>query len=278
MKPKQSSFSCVLNDSADDCIVILKGLKQRENKYRVGDYLGRFAEQVSAPSKSQVDVQCRYQMCQWSYSIADYCKLKKDTVASAINTLDRFLDATPCALTDQSVFQLAAMTSMYMSVKLNEVNGLGMDCMVAFSRGSFSARQYETMEKIIVEACKWYMNPPTANQIGHELVLWMCGQDNIIPFDTLLDLVNLQVEAAVYDYYLVTAAPSLIAVAAFLNAVEGMEVHTPQEQRRIRNKVISAIEMSRSESQLLPKAQQRLYELISDSFTFSFDHPYENQN
>ncbi|KAG7336478.1 hypothetical protein IV203_024844 [Nitzschia inconspicua] len=128
------------------------------------------------------------------------------------------------------------------------------------------------MEKIIVETCKWYMNPPTANQIGHELVLWMCGQDNIVPFDTLLDLVNLQVEAAVYDYYLVTAAPSLVAVAAFLNAVEGMGVHTPQEQRRIRNKVISTIEMSRSESQLLPKVQQRLYELISDSFTFSFDH------
>lgn len=247
----------------DDCILVLKILKRREAKYCIGNYLRRFHNENPSAPKDCVDVLCRNQMCQWINSIVDFCKCDRSSVASAMSLLDRFLNVSPWALKDRKTFQLAAMTSIYLSLKVNEVNGLGLDSMVAMSKNTFSMEQFEAMERSMVEACQWYLNPPTANQMGHWLAQWASQQDSRLPIDALLDLINMQVENAVYDYYLIAAAPSLVSIAALLNAMDSMGLFTTQEQQSIKGKVTTTLEMSHSDLHLLPQVQQRLYELLS---------------
>lgn len=263
--PPPSSSSV---DACDDYVTILKAMKQSEVKYRVGDYLHRLSEQQQQPtnpskSESYVNAECRHRMCQWSFSVADFCHYQKDTVAVSMKILDRFLDVTPWVLQDRSAFQLAALTSMYMAVKLIETAGLPMKQVAELSKGAFTIEQFEAMERAILEAANWFINPPTATQMGYRMAQWMSSLDHRLPLDALLDLINMQLEAAVFDYYLVTAAPSLLSVAALFNAMEGMAVHTPEELRQIRHMVTSTLDISPADLKLLPQAQVRLYELLS---------------
>jgi hypothetical protein len=251
---------------ADDCLEALQAMKRRECNYRIGDYLHR-NDQEGPPIRSHVNADCRYQMCRWSFTMIDYLHYHKNDVAVAMYILDRFLDVSPWVLTDRSTFQLASITCLYMSIKLNETVGVALDMMVQVSHGSFTVRQFETMERIILHATKWRINPPTPMQMGHLLARWLSCHDKRLPFETLLDLINMQVVTALLDYGMVTVAPSLVAVAALLNAVECMGVTSSTDQGHILHNVTSVLEFSARDRQLLNLAQERLYENFSGNPT-----------
>jgi hypothetical protein len=253
-------------DTANDCLEALKAMKRRESNYRIGDYLHRRDEEGPTP-RSHVNADCRYRMCQWSFSIIEYLHYHIDDVAISMYILDRFLDASPWALTDRSAFQLASITCLYMSIKLNETVGVALDMMVQVSHGTFTVRQFEAMERIILQATKWNVNPPTPMQMGYFLARWLSCQDQRLPVDTLLDLINMQVKTALLDYGLVTVAPSLVAVAALLNAMESMGVTSSKDQGHILHNITGMLEFSATDRQLLHLTQQRLYENLSGHTT-----------
>ena len=61
-------------------------------------------------------------MAKWCCEIADFCKYKRETVAIAMNCLDRFM-STPVGhqiLLDRNAYQLASMTALYSAVKIHE--------------------------------------------------------------------------------------------------------------------------------------------------------------
>jgi hypothetical protein len=253
-------------DAADDYLETLKVMRRRESNYLIGDYLHR-KDGEGSTSRSHVNVDCRFQMCQWSFTIVDYLHYHEDDVAVAMYILDRFLDVSPWALTDRSTFQLASITCLYMSVKLNETVGVSLDMMVQVSHGTFTVQQFEAMERIILQATKWHINPPTPMQMGYLLARWLSCQDLRLPFDTLLDLINTQVKTALLDYGLVTVPPSLVAAAALFNAVESMRVTSSKDQGHFLQNITSILEFSASDRQLLHLAQQRLYENLSGNPT-----------
>merc|ERR1712232_842236 len=84
-----------------------------------------------------VDSSCRFAMARWCNETADFCNYKRETVAIAINCLDRFM-STPNGrevLLDRNLYQLAAMTALYSSVKIHEQEAMDPDLMSMLSRG-----------------------------------------------------------------------------------------------------------------------------------------------
>eukprot|EP00984_Skeletonema_dohrnii_P030818 scaffold22633_cov75-Skeletonema_dohrnii-CCMP3373.AAC.1 len=72
----------------------------------------------------------RMKLVDWCYSIADHCQHSRNTVASAMEMVDRFL-STPSNSTDtarvayeaqraQIKFQLLTITALYVAIKINE--------------------------------------------------------------------------------------------------------------------------------------------------------------
>ncbi|KAL7446240.1 hypothetical protein ACHAXM_010343 [Skeletonema potamos] len=72
----------------------------------------------------------RRKLVDWCYSVVDHCQLSRETVASAMDMVDRFLsmpsnsvDAARVsdeALRDQSKFQLLTIAALYSSIKVHE--------------------------------------------------------------------------------------------------------------------------------------------------------------
>ncbi|KAK1746774.1 hypothetical protein QTG54_002118 [Skeletonema marinoi] len=85
---------------------------------------------LSASDPTMVTAGDRKQLVDWCYSIVDQCKLSRETVASAMEMADRFLDmpinsanaarVSDEALRDVCKFQLLIIAALYASIKINE--------------------------------------------------------------------------------------------------------------------------------------------------------------
>lgn len=117
---------------------------------------------------------------EWFYKIVDHFLLDRGVVAIAIDYFDRFLLIRPKADTEtmkQKMYQLIAMSSLYIAMKLHGGNDDGMlecdwkikrksiclDGFVKLSRGQFIPQDILTMEVMILKTLSWKMNPPTVS-------------------------------------------------------------------------------------------------------------------
>ena len=138
-----------------------------------------------------------------------------------MNHLDRFLGSYHDTV-DKNLFQLLAMTCLYLSIKLNEYKHLlipgsksSMDTILQLSRGFFTLKEMEKMEYEVLHRLRWHVHPPTAQLfVKHFLFFLSCEEHE------LHDLAQFMIELSVMDYFFVSYKPSEIAMAALLNSME----------------------------------------------------------
>jgi len=116
---------------------------------------------------------------EWFYKIIDHFLLERGVVAIAMDYVDRFLFQHPPDDIDAMsirMYQLVAMTSLYIAMKLHGGNEEGDEispwkikrktfCVKGFvklSRGQFVPEDIVTMETTIFKTLGWKMNPVTA--------------------------------------------------------------------------------------------------------------------
>jgi lipoyl(octanoyl) transferase len=107
-----------------------------------------FSTNSSSTSASGINEVWREKICEWSYQVIDHFDFSREVVSISIHYLDRYLSARPV---NKKVFQLAAMTSLYLAIKLYEPAGtLSMKSMIELCRGFFLVEQMEEMEMTIL--------------------------------------------------------------------------------------------------------------------------------
>jgi hypothetical protein len=90
----------------------------------------------------------REKICEWCYQVIDHFNFSREVVAISVHYLDRYLAGRPCG---KKIFQLAAMTSLFLAIKLYEPGGkLSMQSMIELSRGYFDLEQMAAMEVAIL--------------------------------------------------------------------------------------------------------------------------------
>jgi len=198
--------------------------RQEELAYSVSDYLSCLPITNTALD-TPVDASCRLVMAKWCNEIADFCKYKRETVAIAMNCLDRFMSSPSGQgiLLDRNQYQLAAMTALYSSVKIHEQEAMDPNLVSTLSRGVHSAQAVEVMESKMLTAIQWRVNPPTAMSFVRSMV-------NLVPDhlmhscerETIADIAKLQIEMIVNEYNFCTFNASSIAFACALNAMESV--------------------------------------------------------
>lgn len=181
-----------------------------------------------------IDPECRFRMTEWCYQLIDHCGFRRETVATAISCLDRFLASRP---TDDDVFmirarfQLAAMTCLYSVVKVHEKQAMDTELVSRLSSGLFAPKEVEVMEMEILLSIGFLVNPPTALAFCKYLLDamptdWMTTEMR----DTVLELAKYQTEMAVGDVELIRVKPSWIALASLTNAMESIKESYPFKQ------------------------------------------------
>eukprot|EP00568_Trieres_chinensis_P008532 CAMPEP_0183294874 /NCGR_PEP_ID=MMETSP0160_2-20130417/3035_1 /TAXON_ID=2839 ORGANISM="Odontella Sinensis, Strain Grunow 1884" /NCGR_SAMPLE_ID=MMETSP0160_2 /ASSEMBLY_ACC=CAM_ASM_000250 /LENGTH=312 /DNA_ID=CAMNT_0025456257 /DNA_START=33 /DNA_END=971 /DNA_ORIENTATION=- len=204
--------------------------KQERENYRLGDYIGQI--EVLSLSRAdmcdQIDEECRGKMSFWCYQVIDHCKLNRETVEIAMFYLDRFLLSRygERALKSRRKFQLAAMTALYIALKLHEDVTVGPKTMCTLSRGSYSDKDFVEMEVRMLVALQWHVHPPTSSAfISHFLLLLPTDILSESELAQILEFSKHQAEVAVNEYYFVPIKSSIIALAAISNSLEMLLTH-----------------------------------------------------
>eukprot|EP00549_Striatella_unipunctata_P001612 CAMPEP_0118706274 /NCGR_PEP_ID=MMETSP0800-20121206/20447_1 /TAXON_ID=210618 ORGANISM="Striatella unipunctata, Strain CCMP2910" /NCGR_SAMPLE_ID=MMETSP0800 /ASSEMBLY_ACC=CAM_ASM_000638 /LENGTH=311 /DNA_ID=CAMNT_0006608751 /DNA_START=38 /DNA_END=973 /DNA_ORIENTATION=+ len=208
-----------------DSIEVMRA--QEETAYRVKNFLPDFRRTLNEESREK--------MCLWTFQVADFCDLKRSTVGVAMNFLDRFM----CTKTgrrqirNKKSYQLAAMTSLYLAIKLFDTIEIEVEFMAEMSRGAYEADQIVEMEKHILDGLQWRTHGPTAlTFVEHFMSLLPCSVDDSVAA-AIMEQARYQTELAVCDYDLVQKKPSEIGLAAILNAMESLDgVSMPLNTRK----------------------------------------------
>jgi hypothetical protein len=143
-----------------------------------------------------------------------------------LSYLDRFMLSQPHgieALQSRNTYQLAAMTTLYMAIKIHERQAMSPDVISQLSQGTYSPQQVEAMEAKILAALDWRMNPPTITSFSRELLATITV-DELTPreHEVAIELARMQSEVATAAYHLIATPRSVIALAAVTNALESL--------------------------------------------------------
>mmetsp|Transcript_20993 Transcript_20993/g.58110 ORF Transcript_20993/g.58110 Transcript_20993/m.58110 type:complete len:346 (+) Transcript_20993:102-1139(+) len=271
----QSSSSMILDNLAAMC--------RQETHYVAQDYLFHQQQQemtVNGPQHAAaaavvVDMDCRTKMAQWCYKVIDFCNFDRETVAIAMNTLDRFMNnhhaSTQACLTDRRQYQLAAMTSLYQAVKIHEPEAMDPALIAKISHGTYTVAEIEAMEVQLLMGVAWRVNTPTTLAFARLLLeLLSNGQSenddegllDEFALETVYHLVKIQSEAAVMEYDFMAIPPSVVAYAAIHNALLALGLQDGAD-RTVLTRALSTT-LDAVDPQLLSNVQTVLYQAVWD--------------
>jgi hypothetical protein len=238
-------------------------MQKEQTLYRSCDYLQQ-KPSATASLRLLVDENVRAEMVDWCYSFVDVCQFQRETVAVAMDMVDRFLSksslVSEAVLCDRIQFQLLTMTSLYVAVKTSENNTLGIEFFSSISCELYSIESIEAMERTLLHELSWRISPPTCVQMAHHILVLLskhaCLDKSWI---AILDEVGYQAEHAVRDYYFVTQRPSTVAMAAILNTLELFD--KPNDQEFIRS-LLSVMNDEFDSLEIILATKSRLYSLV----------------
>ena len=212
---------------------------QEETTYRVRDYL---AESVQIRKLARNPIDCRLKMCGWCYQVVDFCKFRRETVGIGMSYLDRFL-CTPeglGALCNRKQYQLAAMTALYIVIKLHEPLEMETSLLADLSRGCYTEMEFVGMEQKILQALEFRVNGPTPLGFVQHIMALIPNTVHPTVSASIMDYARYQTELAVSEQSFIDIKPSEVALAAVLNAMEGMD--TTLLPPKVQDKFIQNIE------------------------------------
>ncbi len=120
----------------------------------------------------------RPKIIEWFYNIVDHFELNRDIVAIALDLLDRFHIFSNEKKNYGESYQLAAMTTLYIAIKINYTStpvqnkAFALNDYAKLSRGQFLAQDILSMELHLLKHLRWKVNP-------------------VIPTDYLIELLSL---------------------------------------------------------------------------------------
>jgi len=211
--------------------------QQELNSYFCGDYLcggspvsttsygyGHISSsypKFSFPAADQaLDAASRKKMIDWKFRVVDHFGIPREIVATSTSVLDRFVFRHPC---DRMTFKLAAITSLYMATKVHDQGQLDLIRLANLSKGEFIVRDIEHMESKMLRILKWRVNPVTVNSFIRAFLSCIPSTVDPLVARSIHDRAMFFAELCLYDSTYIARRRSSIAVAAILNALEGID-------------------------------------------------------
>lgn len=172
----------------------------------------------------------REKICEWCFQVVDHVNIDRDVVSIGLSYFDRYLSNHTSI--PETLFQLVAMTSLYLAVKINSTRKISVSSMSSLSKGQFRVDQILKMEAHIIKTLNWHLNPPTASAYLN-IVIPMIDASAIDAQASyeILELSRYLVELSVCDSYFADKKPSSIAYASVMIAMENLSASPKTEQR-----------------------------------------------
>ncbi len=291
---------------------------------------------------NQVNDHDRAKMCDWYYEMSDFLKIDRATASRSLALLDRFMatpvddlilaststtvsattapsfasdenitvtEAVVAASKHRDVYQLVALTALFLAIKLFERLSIEPSHVSYLSRGRYTAQEVVKMESIMLHALEWkvcsadkvdFVNAyldvvvpkdgkKTLTYAGSRSYGQIINDSNDSDHhhcflrSSFKGLANIQIQLSDYDSSFSPLRPSLVAIAAVNNAFELKKYDISTEDQHIILERIQGImnkmyyhgektgnSLDRSE---LARTMERLQELVDPTVVGrSVDH------
>jgi hypothetical protein len=110
-------------------------------------------------------------MIHWNLHLAETCRFETSTIEIATYLLDQFVATrTTSAATNARTFQLASMACLYIAAKTHAAHCLTPRQLETMSTGRFVIQEILHMERKVLLALTWRVNPPTASAAARLLL------------------------------------------------------------------------------------------------------------
>ena len=188
---------------------------------------------------------------------------------------------------DEALYQLVAMTSLYLAVKIHSPRKISVASMVSYtplqhraihtmvlifivlhdqvtlSRGHFRMDQVLKMEACIIKTLSWHLNPPTATLCLNTLEPLIDGlSDHADLTFNLKEHARYLVELSVCDDFFIRMRPSSIAYGALI-----MATHTLNAPRSVQHKIVSyCLDKDPATTRLCTDRLRKVYGLAMSQF------------
>lgn len=208
--------------------ILTNMLRQEATTYKREDYIPSLLKRTSAGET--IDGPWRQRIIEWMYGVVDHCNLRRESVAVATYFLDLAADRglVHCRVD----FQLVAMTSLMLSIKLNDSTMVKLDSMVKLGRGLFNEVDVIATEAKMLKAFGWHVHPPTPVCFMRQLLRLLPLETSPVARYMIVEVTRFISEISTCLYKFVKYSASTMATSAIIIAMERIEESTlPRWQR-----------------------------------------------
>ena len=199
--------------------IVSNMLRQEATIYAREDYIPSLSKMTSAGET--IDGSWRQRIIEWMYGVVDHCNLRRESVAVATYFLD--LAAARGLVHCRVDFQLVAMTSLMLSIKLNDSTMVKLDSMVKLGRGLFNEADVIAMETKMLQAFGWHVHPPTPVCFMRQLLRLLPLETCPIARYMIVEVTRFISEISACLYKFVKYPASTMATAAIVIAMQRIE-------------------------------------------------------
>jgi len=192
--------------------IVSNMLRQEATTYKRENYIPSLQNRT-APGES-IDGSWRQRIIEWMYGVVDHCNLRRESVAVATYFLD--LAAARGLVQCRVDFQLIAMTSLMLSIKLNDSTMVKLDSMVKLGRGLFNEDDVIAMERRMLQTFAWRVHPPTPVCFMRQLLRLLPLETSPIARYMIVEVTRFISEISACLYKFVKYPASTMAFAAIV--------------------------------------------------------------
>lgn len=159
----------------------------------------------------------RMRICEWLIEFVTEFSISIDTIAAAINYIDRYLSKVS---TKKCILQLVALAAIFVAAKFHEERPIAMKEIQGLAEGIYLEMDIRLMEQELLHILEWNINPVTPHCLMRHFVLLAhdIKEENVLEelcchADAFLDII-------LCEYAFVKFKPSILSAAALLCAFE----------------------------------------------------------
>ena len=194
---------------------------------------------------NSVNESCRAAMVDWLCQISDALSLNLETVYLSMSLLDRFLshrcNSSVLALSSKEKFQLAAITTYYIAVKINEPVELSLEMLVKLCRGCYDKSAILKMEQDILFSLEWRVSAPTPLEFMRQILALLPSTDACI-----VESAEQHLADTIKNSYFSTVAPSILGAACVELSFRESNVSVPAEHMAFWSEIYNILDLSAS--------------------------------
>ncbi len=226
-------------DKSDDAKQALLAMVEKERTIPLVDY------NHNSPSCNEVNDVDRQKMCEWYYEMADFLKIDRSSASRSMMLLDRFMAASthsPVAAEarqNRDQYQLFALTSLFITIKLYERLNIQAEHVSYLSRGRYEPQEIIKMEIVMLAALEWKVSEASKVDYVDIIMNYITPRMENCSYvmssgkflENVKELALLQIQLSDFEATFASKRQSIVAFAAVCNAFETKKAGMSQSNK-----------------------------------------------